>query len=33
VQLIGPYGSDDLLLELGAAYEAVAPWAGRWPAL
>ncbi|MBS0450221.1 MAG: amidase [Proteobacteria bacterium] len=33
LQLIGPYGCDDLLLDLGAAYEAVAPWAHRWPAL
>jgi aspartyl-tRNA(Asn)/glutamyl-tRNA(Gln) amidotransferase subunit A len=33
LQLIGPYGGDDLLLDLGAAYEAAAPWAQRWPAL
>jgi aspartyl-tRNA(Asn)/glutamyl-tRNA(Gln) amidotransferase subunit A len=33
LQLIGPYGSDHLLLDLGAAYEGVAPWAERWPAL
>ena len=33
LQLIGPFGGDDLLLELGAAYEAAAPWADRWPAL
>lgn len=33
IQLIGSYGSDDALLDLGAAYEAVAPWADRWPAL
>lgn len=33
LQLIGPYGSDDALLELGAAYEAAAPWADRWPSL
>jgi aspartyl-tRNA(Asn)/glutamyl-tRNA(Gln) amidotransferase subunit A len=33
LQLIGGYGRDDMLLELGAAYEAVAPWAHRWPEL
>ena len=33
LQLIGPYGHDDLLLDLGAAYEALQPWAHRWPAL
>jgi aspartyl-tRNA(Asn)/glutamyl-tRNA(Gln) amidotransferase subunit A len=33
LQLIGPYGSDHMLLDLGAAYEAVAPWANRWPVL
>lgn len=33
LQLIGAYGSDDALLDLGEAYEAVAPWADRWPAL
>ncbi|UUZ65329.1 hypothetical protein LP417_12585 [Polaromonas sp. P1-6] len=33
MQLIGAYGADELLLDLGAAYEAVAPWSGRWPAL
>lgn len=33
LQLIGPYGHDDLLLDLGAAYEALEPWAHRWPAL
>ena len=33
MQLIGRYGSDDLLLDLGAACEAAHPWADRWPAL
>jgi aspartyl-tRNA(Asn)/glutamyl-tRNA(Gln) amidotransferase subunit A len=33
LQLIGGYGRDDLLLDLGATYEALEPWADRWPAL
>ena len=33
IQLIGPYGQDDMLLDLGEAFEAHAPWAERWPAL
>ena len=31
--LLGRYGSDDTLLDLGAAYEASFPWSDRWPAL
>lgn len=33
LQLVGAYGADQLLLTLGAAYEKVAPWSGRWPVL
>lgn len=33
MQMVGPYGSDDMLLDLGEAYEAAAPWAHRWPEL
>ncbi len=33
MQLIGRYGSDLGLLDLGAEYEAAHPWADRWPAL
>jgi aspartyl-tRNA(Asn)/glutamyl-tRNA(Gln) amidotransferase subunit A len=33
MQLVGPYGSDLQLLELGAAFEAAHPWAHRWPPL
>jgi len=33
MQLVGRYGSDDGLLDLGAAYEAAHPWADRRPAL
>jgi aspartyl-tRNA(Asn)/glutamyl-tRNA(Gln) amidotransferase subunit A len=33
MQVIGAYGADDMLLDLGARYEEVAPWAHRWPVL
>jgi aspartyl-tRNA(Asn)/glutamyl-tRNA(Gln) amidotransferase subunit A len=33
MQLIGRYGSDEALLDLGAEYEAAQPWADRWPEL
>lgn len=33
MQLVGRYGSDDTLLDAGAAYEAAHPWTQRWPAL
>lgn len=31
MQIIGRYGADDQLLDLGEAYETIAPWADRWP--
>lgn len=33
LQLIGAYGSDSALLDLGESFEAAAPQHGRWPAL
>jgi aspartyl-tRNA(Asn)/glutamyl-tRNA(Gln) amidotransferase subunit A len=33
LQVVGPYGSDDALLDFGAAFEAAHPWAQRWPQL
>jgi aspartyl-tRNA(Asn)/glutamyl-tRNA(Gln) amidotransferase subunit A len=33
MQLVGRYGGDDTLLDVGAAYEAAFPWSDRWPDL
>jgi aspartyl-tRNA(Asn)/glutamyl-tRNA(Gln) amidotransferase subunit A len=33
MQLVGPYGADDSLLDLGSAFEAAQPWSARWPEL
>ena len=33
LQLIGAYGADQGLLDVGAAFEKAAPWSDRWPAL
>jgi aspartyl-tRNA(Asn)/glutamyl-tRNA(Gln) amidotransferase subunit A len=32
-QLVGRFGADDLLLEIGARFEEAQPWRDRWPAL
>jgi aspartyl-tRNA(Asn)/glutamyl-tRNA(Gln) amidotransferase subunit A len=33
MQVIGPYGADAMLLDLGEAFEVAQPWAQRWPQL
>lgn len=33
MQMIGAYGNDAALLDLGAAFEQASPWAHRWPRL
>lgn len=33
LQLIGPYGADDMVLALAQTYEAHTPWSDRWPLL
>jgi aspartyl-tRNA(Asn)/glutamyl-tRNA(Gln) amidotransferase subunit A len=33
IQVIGAFGADMQLLQVGAAYEKLAPWAHRWPAM
>lgn len=32
-QLVGRFGADDLLLDVGRKYEVANPWSTRWPAL
>lgn len=31
MQIVGPYGSDEQLLQVGLAFEKAAPWAHLWP--
>ena len=30
-QLVGPYGCDEALLDVGESYEMAYPWANHWP--
>lgn len=32
-QLVGPFGADDLLIDIGRQFEAAQPWRDHWPAL
>jgi aspartyl-tRNA(Asn)/glutamyl-tRNA(Gln) amidotransferase subunit A len=32
-QLVGPFGAEELLIEIGREFEAAQPWRDRWPAL
>ena len=33
VQIVAPFGHDEVVLEIGRRLERLAPWAERWPAL
>jgi aspartyl-tRNA(Asn)/glutamyl-tRNA(Gln) amidotransferase subunit A len=33
VQIVAPFGHDDVVVEIGLRLETLAPWAERWPAL
>jgi Asp-tRNA(Asn)/Glu-tRNA(Gln) amidotransferase A subunit family amidase len=33
VQIVAPFGHDEVVLEIGRRLEMLAPWADRWPAL
>ena len=32
-QLVGPFGADDMLIDIGRRFETAQPWRERWPAL